>query len=124
MRIRTPTGDTRVEELKEGDVVVTTRGEASTITRIMTTRVTGDEETLPYIIKKNSFGPNQPRRDVYLSKNHEYFYRNKWRIPGDSGLERREDLLGQDMVYYHIKTENYEEDKLWCEGIIVDSWKD
>ena len=124
MKIRTPSGDTRVEELKEGDVVMTSRGRSTMITRVMTTTVMGDEETLPYIIKKNSLGQNQPRKDVYLSKNHEYFYRNKWRVPGDSGLERREDLHGKEIIYYHIKTENYDEDKLYCEGIIVDSWKD
>lgn len=124
MRISTPFGDMPVEELQEGDLVLTSRGRSSIITKVMTTMVIGDEDTLPYIIKKNSMGPNQPRKDIYLSKNHEYYYRNKWRVPGDCGLERRKDLLGKEIVYYHIKTENYDEDKLRCEGIIVDSWKD
>lgn len=124
MRISTPTGDVLVEDLKEGDLVITSCGQSVPITKIMSTIVTGNEETLPYIIKQNSMGIGKPRVDIYLSKNHEYYYKNHWRLPKKSALERREDLRGKEIEYFHIKTENYRKDKLWCEGIIVDSWKD
>ncbi|MBB3233402.1 Hint domain-containing protein [Phyllobacterium endophyticum] len=73
--IRTPGGETRIEDLKIGDLVETVRGHAVPIKWIgrRTYRMTGQashESVMPIRIARGAFDDKTPRRDLYLSPDH------------------------------------------------------
>ena len=74
--IRTQEGEIAIENLRVGDLVLTTSGEAQAIKRIehwQEERDPGKEWTqdvAPIKVTASALGPNIPRRDLYLSPLH------------------------------------------------------
>jgi len=73
--IRTPKGDVAVENLREGDVVVTNSGERRRVKwighRDMKIQGRSDARLLfPVRIAAGAFGPDRPARDLYVSPGH------------------------------------------------------
>jgi hypothetical protein len=73
--ILTPTGETRVETLKIGDLVVTRFGGIRPIKWIgrqtfERDAIAGDRETLSVRIRAGALGPQQPAADLYVSPGH------------------------------------------------------
>jgi hypothetical protein len=73
--ILTPTGETRVETLKIGDLVVTRFGGIRPIRWIGRQTfdrdaIAGDREKLPVRIRAGALGPQQPAADLYVSPGH------------------------------------------------------
>jgi hypothetical protein len=73
--ILTPTGETRVETLKIGDLVVTRFGGIRPILWIgrqtfERDTIAGDREKLPVRIRAGALGPQQPAADLYVSPGH------------------------------------------------------
>jgi hypothetical protein len=73
--ILTPTGETRVETLKIGDLVVTRFGGIRRIKWIgrqtfERDAIAGDREKLPVRIRAGALGPQQPAADLYVSPGH------------------------------------------------------
>ncbi len=76
-RIRTPSGDRPVEELRIGDEVTTASGAARPIRWIGRQRFTSwlrrwTETVRPIRIKKGAFGDMVPSRDLYVSPGHAF----------------------------------------------------
>ncbi len=74
-RILTPTGEVAVENLEEGDQVVTRDNGLQTIRWAGKKRLTGQEllanpKLRPILIKQGALGPNQPERDMMVSPSH------------------------------------------------------
>ena len=74
-RLGTPGGDAEVESLAIGDHVLTASGEAKPIAwigqrRIDCRRHKRPELVWPVRIRAHAFGPDQPRRDLFLSPDH------------------------------------------------------
>jgi len=69
-RIWTPEGETRVEDLRPNDRVVTFSGEAKPIKFVARHRWTG---RVPIRVARSALGPNNPHRDLYLSDWHSLY---------------------------------------------------
>src|SRR6266576_1185997 len=75
-KIWTPSGETRIEDLRVNDLVVTSSGEAKPIQWAWGRcfrRPRGQEwteELAPIRVARSALGPNTPHRDLYLSRYH------------------------------------------------------
>jgi hypothetical protein len=112
-------GYVNISELKVGDQVLTDDNRIVKITRIIKTTVKGNNNTYPYIIPKNSIGPNYPPQKLSLSSNHLIKYKNKWIMPFyNFKMDKSKKLIN----YYHIQLENYITDNLVVNnGTVVES---
>ena len=72
-RIWTPKGEIKVEDLRIKDRVVTFSGEAKPIKFIGRQRVRWTKENAPVRVAQSALGPNNPHRDLYLSKWHSLY---------------------------------------------------
>ena len=116
-RIWTPRGESRVEDLRINDLVVTSSGEAKPIRWVWGRRFERqcgqkwDEEIAPIRVAQSALGPNTPHRDLFLSRYH-CLYLDGVLIPvvdllNNSTITRcsAEDL--QEIEYFHIKLERH-----------------
>jgi len=122
MLIRTPYGDTPVEKLRVGDLVITQDGRTVPIVDTVRSIVRGDYYNIPFRIPAHHFAENAPYADVLISPNHIIYY-GKVIVPCQaSGLVDETALLGKDFEYFNIALPNYATDKMMCQGLEVDSW--
>jgi hypothetical protein len=116
-RIWTPSGETRVEDLRVNDRVVTSSGEAKPIQWVWRRRFERQsepkwgEEVAPIRMARSALGPNTPHRDLYLSRYH-CLYLDGVLIPAvdlvnNSSIARVdiEDL--REIEYFHIKLDHH-----------------
>ncbi|NBV31925.1 MAG: hypothetical protein EBR93_05260, partial [Bacteroidetes bacterium] len=125
MKILTPSGDVRIESLKEGDLLLAppVNNRTVEIQRIHTSTYVGTLENVPYRIPAHFFEKNIPNEDVLLSPHHLVFYNGKWHLPCQiDGLQPEEHMIGETFEYYHIGLPDYYSDKVWCHNLPVDSW--
>jgi hypothetical protein len=116
-RIWSPRGESRVEDLRINDLVVTSSGEAKPIQWVWRRRFERQcgqkwaEEIAPIRVAQSALGPNTPHRDLFLSRYH-CLYLDGVLIPvvdllNNSTITRcsAEDL--QEIEYFHIKLERH-----------------
>jgi Hint domain len=116
-RIWTPSGETRVEDLRVKDLVVTSSGEAKSIQWVWGRnfeRQAGQEwteEIIPIRVKHSALGTNTPHRDLYLSRYH-CLYLDGVLIPAvdlinGSTIARIDAIHLREIEYFHIKLERH-----------------
>jgi hypothetical protein len=116
-RIWTPEGESRVEDLRINDLVVTASGEAKPIQWVWGRRFERQagqewpEEIVPIRVKQSALGPNTPHRDLYLSRYH-CLYLDGVLIPAvdlinGSTIARLNDIQLREIEYFHIKLERH-----------------
>lgn len=117
--VLTPTGYKNITQLKKGELVTTSDNRNVEIMLIYNTTVTGNIKTYPCKIFKNSIGPDYPKEDFLISRDHLIKYKNYWIYPMKYfPLEKKEGLI----KYYHIFLPNYLTDHLVINnGVIVES---
>ncbi|NBP16879.1 hypothetical protein EBU95_21275 [bacterium] len=123
--ILTVNGYQKVEELQEGDLIKTPCNRAVPIVRIFKDTMLGNEENSPYYIPADLFYPNVPDRDIFISGHHAIFGREQWILPcqyDEKMIKQCKDYYGKEFVYYHIQLPDYENDKLMCSNLAIDSW--
>ncbi|SMX36912.1 Hint domain-containing protein [Octadecabacter ascidiaceicola] len=81
-RIATPDGDVKVENLRTGDLVLTSDGNAKPIKWIGSRKLTAKEltahpENKPIVFRKNSLGNAMPQDDLMVSPQHRILVRSK-----------------------------------------------
>ena len=116
-RIWTPHGESKVEDLRINDLVVTSSGEAKPIQWVWGRRFERQrgqkwaEEIAPIRVAQSALGLNTPHRDLYLSRYH-CLYLDGVLIPAVDLLNRStitrcgaEDL--REIEYFHIKLERH-----------------
>ena len=116
-RIWTPRGESRVEDLRINDLVVTSSGEAKPIQWMWGRRFEQQcgqkwaEEIAPIRVAQSALGPNTPHRDLFLSRYH-CLYLDGVLIPVVDLLNRStitrcsaEEL--REIEYFHIKLERH-----------------
>ena len=121
-RVLTAAGWRAVEELRNGDMVVTDAGVAVPA-EIHTSTVTTCSKTAPINLPVSMFGKTG-NSFVRLSPIHAVRLRkNIWEFPCNLLLDGRagvtQDAPGQKIVYYHIALPNYLRDNLVLEGGVV-----
>jgi hypothetical protein len=116
-RIWTPDGESRVEDLRINDLVVTSTGNAKPIQWVWRRRFDlrpGQkcaEEIAPVRVARSALGPNTPHRDLYLSRYH-CLYIDGVLIPAvdlvnGSTIARVYDIHLREVEYFHIKLERH-----------------
>jgi len=116
-RIWTPDGESGVEDLRINDLVVTSSGEAKPIQWVWRRRFERQpgqewaEEIAPVRVARSALGPNNPHRDLYLSRYH-CLYIDGVLIPAvdlinGSTIARVDDIDQREIEYFHIKLERH-----------------
>jgi hypothetical protein len=115
--IWTPSGETRIEDLRVNDVIVTASGGATSIQwvwRRLFEREPGqkwDQKIVPIRVARSALGPNTPHRDLYLSPYH-CLYLDGVLIPAvdlinGSTIARVDAKQLREIEYFHIKLERH-----------------
>jgi autotransporter-associated beta strand protein len=113
-KVLTPYGYINVTKLQDNDYVLTDDNRKVKIIKISKSIIKSSNKSNPYIIPKNSIGPNYPPEELKISGSHLIKYGNKWVLPRLSDFEQ--DTSKQIIKYYHIQLENYETDNLVVNG--------
>ena len=126
--ISTTRGNIAVEELREGDLVLTIEGDTQPIRwighrRIDCRRHAAPEHILPVCIRAHAFGRNKPARDLMLSPDHAIFAEGvlipvKYLIDGRA--IRQLDVAA--VTYYHVELPAHA--AILAEGLPVESYLD
>jgi Hint domain len=116
-QIWTPDGESRVEDLRINDLVVTSSGEAKPIQWVWGRRFERQcgqkwaEEIAPIRVAKSALGPNTPHRDLFLSRYHCLYLDGALiavvHLLNNSTITRcsAEDL--REIEYFHIKLDRH-----------------
>src|SRR5262245_46679338 len=115
-RIWTPCGETRVEDLRINDLIVTSSGEAKPIQWLWARRFERPrgqkwpEKIAPIRVAQSALGPGTPHRDLFLSRYH-CLYLDGVLIPAvdllnNSTIVRCSDDLGE-IEYFHVKLQRH-----------------
>ena len=126
--LRSPDGEVRVEDIRVGDVVVTTSGAHRPVKwighrAIDTVRHRDPKGIWPVKVQAGAFGPGKPHRDLWLSPEHAVFH--------DGVLVQVGRLLNgativqvpQDNVtYWHVELDSH--DLILAEGLEAETFLD
>lgn len=127
-RIATPDGDRPVEQLRAGQLVLTSKGTAKPI-RWIGRRQENDADYLqpelvwPVRIRAGAFADLVPRLDVRLSPDHAVYVEDSL-VPISqllNGITIAQEEMSE-MMYFHVELENHE--ILLAEGLPVESYRD
>jgi hypothetical protein len=127
--IATPTGETAVESLAVGDLVLTASGVARPIVwigkgKVLTERGQRNAAT-PVILRRGALGDNMPHRDLRVTKGHS-FYLDGVLIPAEFLVNHRsilwDDHSPREVTLYHIELATH--DVLLANGAPAESYRD
>ncbi|MCB8879778.1 Hint domain-containing protein [Acidisoma cellulosilytica] len=127
-RILTPQGEVAIEDLHDGDLVMTAAGMAAPITSLAVTRIstqfTNHAQIMPVKISAGAFADGLPKRDLYVSPDHSFFFDGVL-VPAqllinDSTI--RQISRAGEIVYYHLELEPH--DLIIAEGVATESFLD
>lgn len=127
--IGTPTGETAIEKLAIGDLVVTASGAAKPVKfigRQTVSMVFADKlKSQPILIKAGALGENLPARDLYTSPGHAMLLDGVLAISGalvnGSSIVRWENTPNV-FTYYHIELDGH--DIVFAEGAATETYCD
>jgi hypothetical protein len=119
--IKTVKGYEIIDNLAEGDLLITDDGRVVPIINIVKYRIDEPkEDQYPVCIPKNFFSYQVPNKNTYLSENHAIHYIDFW-TNGRINLNYFEKVRIKP-VYYHIQLPNYFTDNIVANNMTVESW--
>ena len=73
------------------------------------------------MVPKNYYGENKPNRDIFISGNHmiKNARKNLWYRTKNVFEQKWE---SEEVTYYNFELENYMEDNMIVNGVIMESW--
>jgi hypothetical protein len=98
MPVLTPTGYTRIDSLKAGDLVITETGAAVPIKTVRVRRMRPTKTNNPYVIPKGQFGATQ---DVLISPDHSVVVAGEFVKASKLGLDQR--IMKNPFNYYNLE---------------------
>lgn len=128
-RVMTPSGPRAVEDLRDGDEVLTEDGRVVPVKMHAHTTMSSNATSAPIKIAAGAFDGKYPKAPLRLSPWHAFKVGevddNAWQIPKDvlavAGVEQ--EPLGQYVQYYHIELPDFFRDNLVVEGgAVVESY--
>lgn len=127
--IATPDGETKVEDLKAGDKVLTASGDINTVKWLGFRKLNRSQlpaehalRASPIRICKDAFADNVPHRDLTVSPGHRFDFDGAL-VPALSlvnGLTITQDFDVQQFEYYHVELKKF--DMLLAEGAAAESY--
>jgi hypothetical protein len=127
-RIATPSGDVPVEQLAQGDLVLTHEGAAAPVVwlgrrRVDCARHPNPQAVWPVRVAAGAFGPGLPARDLYLSPDHAVFVDDvlipvKYLVDGGSIAQ----IKTASVTYFHVELP--EHGVVCAEGLPTESYLD
>lgn len=126
VKIRTPSGETPVESLKTGDLVLTAAGRAVPIRMHSYSLEETTPATAPYFIPAGAMGSKAPAKPLHLSPLHAFQVRpNVWWCAKEAvkvSPKIKQYGIGESITYYHIECPNFLRDNLVADGVVVESF--
>lgn len=129
--IATPSGETKVEDLRAGDKVLTASGGIAAVKwmgyrTLRKTHIPPKDAIRAYPITfvKEAIGPNLPHRDLTLSPGHHLYFDGKL-VPAMllvNGKTITQDFAREEFQYFHLELESF--DILLAEGVPTESYVD
>ena len=126
--IATLDGDVAVEDLREGDLVLTVSGEAKPLIwtgsrSVNVARHPRPENVRPVCVRRSAFSPNVPSRDLVVSPDHNVFVDGVL-IPAKCLVNGRNVVLldVETVDYHHIELASH--DVVYAEGLEVETYLD
>ena len=127
-RIATPDGETPVERIAAGDLVLTHSGEVRPVVwvgvgRVLATRGRRTAAT-PVIVRKGALADNVPHHDLRVTKGHA-FHLDGVLIPAEFLVNHRSilwDDRAQEVLLYHLELDRH--DVLLANGAPAESYRD
>ena len=113
--ILTPKGYVNITKLKKGDYVLTDKNKLKKITQIKTF----NSNRKGLFIPKNVINNKLPNKNIIISENHAINISDKWYYPT---FFKFKTIDVPNNLYYHIKLEDYLNDNLIVNGMIMESW--
>jgi hypothetical protein len=131
-RILTADGETSIEALSEGDLVVTVNGVERTLApvtwvghrRVDLAAHPRRELVAPVCIRRGAFSENMPHRDLVVSPDHALFVDDKLVVARLllNGMTITQDLDARSVEYYHVELPKHV--VLLAEGLTAESYLD
>jgi hypothetical protein len=120
-KVLTKSGYKNVGDIKVGDKLLTDKNKESVVKRIYKETKKVTEETKPYMVPKNYYGENKPNRDIFISGNHmiKNARKNLWYRTKNVFEQKWE---SEEVTYYNFELENYMEDNMIVNGVVMESW--
>jgi hypothetical protein len=126
--ISTLDGDVAVEDLREGDLVITVSGEAKPVTwvgsrAVNVARHPRPENVRPVRVARSAFAPNVPSRDLVLSPDHNVFVEGVL-IPAKCLINGR-NVVSHDVEtveYFHVELAAH--DVVYANGLEAETYLD
>jgi uncharacterized delta-60 repeat protein len=117
-QILTQNGYKPVENIQNGDLLITASGKITTVRKVIS--FIGTEKHCPlYVLPKNSIGHNVPLTDLYMSEGHAFRYKGNWCHMKCSSIAKK--VKANNIEYYNIAVDNYIMDTLIANGVEVES---
>lgn len=111
-----------IENLIEGELLKTTNGE-TTLKKKLYRTIIATQENLPYLIPHNFYSQQLPSENTYLSPLHCLFHNGDWFCMCQSNFQQDTSFLNQKITYYHLITNDYNKDFIYCNGLISETLK-
>lgn len=115
--IATPSGEVQVEDLRAGDEVLTHDNAAVAVKWVgqqkIMTRFRMPDRVRPVVITAGAFGNGVPKRDLYVTPDHAFFFDdvliNASALVNETSIYYAPlSMFGDGYTVYHIETENHE----------------
>jgi len=113
VKILTVGGYRVIEDIKEGEEIITDDYKIVKVTKIGRFKYTGILYTLP-----KEYHKSRPFEEMKISRTHKYRISGKWRIPKKHLAEYK---VENEMIY-HLEVEGNK--NMIANGIVVESWKE
>jgi hypothetical protein len=114
-----------VEELKDGDTIMTHDGRMVAISKINKFTIKSGENTNPFIVPKGYRGKNNREctEDLFLSPEHGILYDDKeiFQVK-QMGFQQKTVEADEEIVYYHITLPNFFTDHLVANGVVCEAY--
>ena len=114
-----------VEELTDGDTIMTHDGRVVAISKINKFTIQSGENTNPFIIPKGYSGKNKREctEDLFLSPEHGILYDDKQIFQvKQMGFQQKTVEADEEIVYYHITLPNFFTDHLVANGVVCEAY--